>query len=487
MPTLLNRVKAELSASFVAGRPMRVSRAPGRLDAMGGIADYTGSLVCEATLDRAAAVATQRRDDRTVQVFSFNLFDEHQPFTLSMSLDDIAGASVDELRAGFTADPGRKWAGYVIGCLALLHEQGYVKLDARETKGFNIAVLSTVALGAGISSSAALEVATMVNLVDEFGIARLDPESSEHDNLESHEAIGPMRLASLCQQVENRVVGAPCGVMDQVTSCYGRQGALLRLVCQPHELQPALYLPVGVRLVGINSNVKHSVGGGQYGKTRCAAFMGHAMILAKMAEMAHAANLTLSGDPMHGYLANLDLDDYKRYFRGYLPEWMEGKEFVKRFGKTIDKATTVEPDVNYPVQHATDHHVWEAHRVKNFTSFVEEAGKLPSGPERSQLLDKAGHLMYASHVSYTKDAMLGADECDLLVDLVRRNERAGLFGAKITGGGSGGTVAVLCHDTPAATAAIEEILTAYQAQTGRTPEAFMGSSPGAWHVGSAVV
>src|SRR5882724_12269229 len=74
VPTLLARVRAELRNDFAAGKPIRVSRAPGRLDVMGGIADYTGSMVCQMPLDRAVAVALQERDDRDVQVFSFNLF-----------------------------------------------------------------------------------------------------------------------------------------------------------------------------------------------------------------------------------------------------------------------------------------------------------------------------------------------------------------------------------------------------------------------------
>ncbi|HLL90644.1 MAG TPA: galactokinase family protein, partial [Tepidisphaeraceae bacterium] len=70
VPTLLARARAELAADFPPDKPVRLSRAPGRLDVMGGIADYTGSLVCEATLDRAAAVALTGRDDRQLQVFS---------------------------------------------------------------------------------------------------------------------------------------------------------------------------------------------------------------------------------------------------------------------------------------------------------------------------------------------------------------------------------------------------------------------------------
>jgi L-arabinokinase len=439
---------------------------------MGGIADYTGSLVCEGTLDRAAAVALAPRGDREVQVFSFNLFDEHRPFTLRMSLDALAGSSLAQLRAGFD-EPGRKWAGYLVGCLFVLHEAGLVDLRDPRHAGIDLALYSTVPLGAGVSSSAAIEVATMMNLRDHFGLG---------------EALDPMRLAVLCQRVENQVVGAPCGIMDQVSSCAGRAGALIKLLCQPHELQGAIELPAGVRVLGINTNVKHSVGGGQYGRTRCAAFMGHRMILAKMEEVGRRRGLRLVGDPMRGYLANLGLDDYKQLFRSSLPERMTGSDFLAKFGGTIDTATSVEPDTEYPVQSATDHHVHEAQRVRNFVEFLERAAGLePHTAERGVTLDKAGHLMYASHVSYTRDALLGADEADVLVDLVRRNERAGLYGAKITGGGRGGTVAVLANTGERVDTAVGEIVAEYGQRTGRAAEIFGASSPGAWEVGTAVV
>jgi galactokinase len=469
VPALRRRIAAELAAVFAASRPMRLSRAPGRLDVMGGIADYTGSLVCEATLDRAAALALQERHDRELQVVSFNLLDDHLPFTFRIPLDALASASAEALRGDF-AEPGRRWAGYIAGCLFILHEQGLIDLRSSAVKGLNLALYSTVPLGAGVSSSAAIEVATMVNLVDHFSLGgRLDP----------------MRLAALCQQVENRIVGAPCGIMDQVTAVSGRAGSLLRLLCQPHELLPPLKLPPGIRVLGINSRVKHSVGGGAYGRTRCAAFMGHRIILEKMRQMGAAAGSPLVADPMRGYLANLDANDYKRLFRPYLPETMKGADFLARYGPTIDTATAVQPDEEYHVLAATDHHVLEAQRVREFVRYLEEAAAQPPGTrEQGAPLDKAGHLMYASHVSYTNKAMLGADECDLLVDLVRRHEPAGLYGAKITGGGSGGTVAVLADEGEKADAAIAAIMKTYQQRTGHVPEAFLGSSPGAWEVGS---
>jgi L-arabinokinase len=471
VPALLQRVRAELAADFDPAAPIRVSRAPGRLDVMGGIADYTGSMVCEATLDRAAAVALQSRPDRNLQIFSFNLMDEHRPFTLRVPLEALAEHSIDALRAEFQ-QPGRRWAGYLAGCLAMLHHRGLADLKDPQLCGMSLALWSTVPMGAGVSSSAAIEIAAMMAFVDHLGLrGRTDP----------------MSVAAMCQSVENHIVGAPCGIMDQVTSCAGEPGMLLRLICQPHTLLPMLALPPGVRVVGINSNVKHSVGGGMYGKTRCAAFMGHRLILEKMRQMGQAAGQTLVADPMNGYLANLDPLDYKKLFRPYLPQQMDGKTFLVQYGSTLDTATRVEAEVSYHVQQATDHHVLEAQRVRHFVQLLESAAKLPAeSAQRALELDKAGHLMYASHLSYTNDALLGADECDLLVKLVRERERLGLYGAKITGGGSGGTVAVLADQGPQADEAIAQIMDEYEKQTGHKPEAFVGTSPGAWAVGTAI-
>jgi L-arabinokinase len=467
---LVDRVRAELPAHFSAARPMRLSRAPGRLDVMGGIADYTGSMVAEATLGRAAAVALQDRSDRDVRIFSFNLLDDRRAFAFDTTLDALADHSIDALREELR-QPGRRWAGYIVGCLPILHEHGLLDLKNAGLAGVNLALLSTVPLGAGVSSSAAIEVATMINLVQHLGIQT-----------------DPITLAAMCQEVENRVVGAPCGIMDQVTSCAGHAGALLRMVCQPHTLLPALHLPAGVRVIGINSNVKHSVAGGMYGITRCAAFMGHRIILEKMREMGLAVGATLVADPMKGYLANLDPEDYKRFFRPFLPESMEGSAFISQYGSTLDTATSVQADQSYHVLKATDHHVLEARRVKNFVQFLDAAAPLPPDSTQRKLeLDKAGHLMYASHQSYTRDALLGAPECDLLVDLVRRRESSGFYGAKITGGGSGGTVAVLADSSPRADAAIGQIMAEYEQKTGRKPEAFLDTSPGAWTMGTTVL
>lgn len=445
---------------------MSVARAPGRLDVMGGIADYTGSTVCELPLDRAAAVAIQSRADRQVQVFSFNLLDEHKPFTVRIPLDALATTPTADLRREF-AEPGRHWAAYIAGCVHVLHREGLA--DFHSAAGMNIALLSDVPAGAGVSSSAAIEVATMSALVRHLGVLN---------------TLTPMRLAALCQQVENDVAGAPCGIMDQATSVAGRAGMLFRMTCQPHDVLDPVAVPPGMKFVGIDTGVRHSVAGGQYARTRCAAFMAHKIIHTTMKLIGAAAGRELLHDPTGGYLANLDPDDYKRIFRPRLPDQIKGGEFLLKYGGTIDTATKVHPDTVYDIVHAADHHVLEARRVRKFAEFLEQASAMGASAIGSRdyglTLDKAGHLMYASHQSYTMDAMLGCDEADLLVMLLRQRERQGIYGARITGGGQGGTVAVLCEAKPQADRAIEQAMTDYAARTGKTATLFDGSSDGAW-------
>ncbi len=467
VPTLLARLRSEASASFDFSKPVRVSRAPGRLDVMGGITDYTGGLVCEIPLSVATAAALQDRNDLQINVLSLNLLDEHRPFTFQMPLRGLT-VPLDQLRRELL-EPGREWAGYVVGCLAVIHESGFVDLTDPRHQGLNIAIYSTVPSGAGVGSSAALEVATMNLLVDHFGAKSL----REND----------LQLAVLCQRVENRVVGAPCGVMDQVASHLGQAGAMLRMLSQPHELQSLLHFPQGVKAIGINTNVKHSVRGDPYQRTRAAAFMGHRMILKEMRRFANEAGKEMVGDPTGGYLANLPPEDYKALFRIKLPESISGRKFIEIIGDHGDGATTIDPDAEYPIQRACDHHVLESQRVRRFCDFMENVDKYG----RYKALASAGHLMYASHRSYTTNARLGAEEADDLVERVKQNESAGLYGAKITGGGSGGTVAVLMNDTAEAAEAVAGIADTYQQRTGLRADVFDGTSPGAAQFGSVIV
>src|SRR6185503_8697658 len=177
------------------------------------------------------------------------------------------------------------------------------------------------------------------------------------------------------------------------------------------------------------SGTRHSIGGGDYGSVRAGAFMGYRII----AEV-DGSN---ADQRWHGYLANVERDEFEEKFAQHLPVSMRGYEFLARYGGTSDTATTVQRDRTYAIRAPTMHPIYENFRVKQFAELLQQ-GSL--SPEEKIML---GELMYDSHASYSACG-LGSQATDLLVELVRATGvDQGLFGAKITGGGSGGTVAVL--------------------------------------------
>jgi len=219
--------------------------------------------------------------------------------------------------------------------------------------------------------------------------------------------------------------------------------------------------------------------------------MGHKIILEQMKKIGVSLNKPLTSDPMNGYLANLDPDDYKNLFRPHLPEKISGQHFLDQFGPTIDTATSIDPSQTYQVLNATDHHVLESRRVNQFCKFLQQASTLSDQSKienrKSKILslvNKCGHLMYASHHSYTHDAHLGHPHCDLLVQLVRENEHLGLFGARITAAGQGGTIAILADTSQSSTDTLGQIMQTYEQQTHQKPTLFTNSSPGAIHTGT---
>ncbi len=451
-------IRDEGKAWFAPDRPVWVVRAPARLDVMGGIADYTGSLVLEMPLERAVIMGVQARDDQQVVIHSlaWERPGEHAEYCWPLGrLYDGQDRPVDADRfAGLFDDPQADWAKYLAGVFYMLLTEGAVEHFGG---GVTIVFDSTATPRAGIGSSAALEVATFQALVGLYGFA-----------------IEPLDAAGICQRAENRIVGAPCGIMDQVTSLMGRADALLQLRCQPHDLVGFLPLPEGVTAVGVNSGVKHQVSGMRYLHVRVAAAMGHRIILDRMAREG------LSGDPTRGYLANIEPEDYVERFRDHLPMKMRGEDFLRQYGETSDPVTRVEPDAVYKVRSRTEHHIYESRRVRQFADHLARAHRTG---ERSWIA-QAGQLMYASHWSYGQRCGLGCIETDMLSDLVReRGAEHGFYGAKISGGGAGGTVVILMEDTEEHHAVVEEVMGDYRQRTGREPECFRGSSAGAIEFG----
>ncbi len=296
-------------------------------------------------------------------------------------------------------------------------------------------------------------------------------------------SIDPRTRAVRCQQVENLIVGAPCGVMDQMTSACGDEDQLLALLCQPAELLGTIELPEELAVWGLDSGMRHSVGGGDYGSVRAGAFMGY-RIIAELSglDVKHYGDRVAIKDPRwSGYLANLSPWEFAEQFVAKLPVTMLGEEFLSRYGGTVDTVTTVAPARTYPVRAATAHAVYESSRVQQFAELLRRQHERPDDEERATM----GRLMYESHASYSACG-LGATGTDLLVELVNAaGVDQGLFGAKITGGGSGGTVAVLGLRN--AEKAVRDVAGSYAQLTGHQPHIFRGSSPGSAAFGHLVV
>jgi len=384
---------ARLHRFFSTQRPVLIARAPGRLDVMGGIADYSGARVLELPLECATFALVQAQDEPVCKVAS--LRGDRWDFFAS----DLPLAPPAQLAAWFRERETDRWASYVVGVVQAL-------VPAEATSGLRILIHSSVPEGRGVASSAALEVAVAVAVAATSSLR-----------------INPADLAALCQRVENHVVGAPCGIMEQMASACGKQGRLLQLRWQPGTIEGYVAVPPGYRFYGIDSGISHAVSGADYGTIRTAAFMG--------------LRILTTETPWHGgYLADLTPAEFSQFARS-LPDEMKGAEFLERYGGISDTATVVHPDRRYPVRIAAQHPVGEQQRVDRFAELLPTLGDHPDAA------NELGRLMYASHQSYSACG-LGSTGTDAIVELIRAaGPQRGVFGAKITGGGSGGTVAIL--------------------------------------------
>lgn len=442
---------------------LTVTRAPGRLDVMGGIADYSGSLVLELPIAEATYVALQKDDSRRLLIASLL---EGRVVTFEMPLDDLEvdsqPLSYSDAEKYFRTDPRKHWAAYVAGVfLVLMRDRG-----TRFTRGARLLISSKVPDGKGVSSSAALEVATMSAVAAAF-----DLEIPGRD------------LGMLCQRVENLVAGAASGVMDQMTSACGEENQLLALVCQPAEVLGTIKLPQELSVWGLDSGVRHSVGGGDYGSVRVGTFMGY-RIIAELTglRVTQTGDFVTVDDPRWGgYLANLTPSEFQDRFANNLPATIGGAEFLARYGRTTDTVTQVNPNRTYQVRAPAAHAVFENSRVHRFADLLRRAE--PLAKEEKVAL---GELMFESHASYSACG-LGSQGTDDLVELVRTaGLDQGLYGAKITGGGSGGTVAVL--GDAAAFPAVLKIARRFSEMSGQLQTyIFSGSSPGSTSFGHLVL
>ena len=212
-------IKAKLQKRFNNENPIKIAQAPGRVNLIGGHTDYNDGFVLPVAIDREVSIAAQKRDDRKVKAYSLD-FDTEESF----SLENI------------TYNEDTAWINYLQGVAKFLLAEGY------QLAGMNLVITGNVPQGAGLSSSAALEVATALSfaLINDFNLDRV-------------------KMAKICQRAENEFVGVSCGIMDQFISALGKKDNALFVDCRTNEYQ---LTPLGtseIKIVVANTNVEHSL------------------------------------------------------------------------------------------------------------------------------------------------------------------------------------------------------------------------------------
>jgi galactokinase len=272
------------------GPGAQVFRAPGRVNLIGEHTDYNDGFVMPAAIDFSTWVAILARDDRRVSVYSEN-FSEQIEF-------DLADKSLQ--RTGH-------WSDYVKGVAVALERAGH------RLRGARLHLRGEVPIGSGLSSSAAIEVATGFALLANSGIS-----------------IGRVDLAQLCQRAENESVGTRSGIMDQFISCCGQKGKALLLDCRSLEYK-LLPLFENTPLVICNTMVKHELASGEYNTRRAECEAGVRHLSQALPSVRALRDVSLAELELHGR----DLPDviYRRC-----------RHVISENARVIDAASALEQD-----------------------------------------------------------------------------------------------------------------------------------------------
>jgi galactokinase len=358
------------------GANPRVYRAPGRVNLIGEHTDYNEGYVMPVALGFYCWVAISPRDDRKLVMSSDGFSDPAE-----VELDS------PEIR------PRKTWSDYPVGVALELKRAGV------PLRGANLLIHGEIPMGAGLSSSAAIEVATALALAEQAGHS---PDR--------------VQLALQCQKAENEFVGARCGIMDQFISLHGRKNHALLLDCRAldFELVP---IPECVRLVICNTMVKHEHASSGYNQRR--------------AECEEAVQRLAKVLPGIRSLRDVTLDQLELH--------------RKTFSNILYKRAL--------------HVITENARVRDATEAL-----------RAEDLERFGKRMAESHASLRDLYEVSCAELDLMVEQAHGQE--GVYGARMTGGGFGGSTINLV-ESRFADAFRENMARGYEKETGIVPQIYI--------------
>jgi galactokinase len=348
--SLLSQTVASYCRHFDRRGALRTFQAPGRVNLIGDHTDYNDGFVLPAAIDRQIVVAAAVRDDALVNVYSRD-FDQWDHFDLQKEIARLSEKS---------------WGNYVRGIGWSLLQEGFT------LRGMDAAIAGDIPIGAGLSSSAAIEVAC--------GYAML--QLADH-------AVDRKALARAAQKAENDFVGMRCGIMDQYIACLGQRHQALLIDCRSLGYR-ALPIPSGVLIIIVDSGVHRGLVEMAYNQRRqeCESAAAH-----------------------FGVPALRDIS-------------------LKAFENRAHELTAV-------VRRRSRHVITENARTVSAAEALQEDD-----------LKTVGHLMKASHASLRDDFQVSCPELDCLVDIAL--EVKGVYGARLTGAGFGGSMVALVQAEAAA-------------------------------------
>ena len=357
-------VRKKFTTLFSGPDPLIV-RSPGRVNLIGEHTDYNHGFVLPAAIDKAIYIAIGRREDNELHLVSLDL-----DRTYRGDLDDLKPSPLH-------------WPDYLLGVVQQLQQTGH------RFSGFNLVFAGDIPLGAGMSSSAALECATAFALNELFALN-----------------VDRLSMVKLSQKAENVFVGVQCGIMDQFASMFGRRDHVIRLDCQSLEYTYFPFNLEGIRIVLLDSNVKHSLASSEYNTRRQQCEAGVRLV------RAHHPGVTS--------------------LRDVTPEMLDN--YVAPVDKLIDRRCRF---------------------------IVGENARLLAATEDLQKGDLAafGRKMFQTHYGLSQDYEVSCEELDFLVEQVK--DDPAVLGARMMGGGFGGCTINLVKEE-AIDALVSRITPVYQ-------------------------
>lgn len=354
-----------------------VVRSPGRVNLIGEHTDYNNGFVMPAAINKAIYMAVSRRDDDLIHIVSLDL-------ELSYLGD-----------TGKVVPSSMHWPDYVLGVVQQVQALGH------KVGGFNCVFGGDIPLGAGMSSSAALECATAFSINELFGLK-----------------MEPLTMVKLSQKAENEFVGVKCGIMDQFASMFGRKNHVIRLDCQSLAYEYVPFNTDGIRIVLLDTNVKHSLASSEYNTRRQQCEAGVALIQAHHPEVRSLRDVT--PEMLDKYVAPADALVYQRC--QYVVE--ENLRLLAA-GEDLKKG--------------------------DITAF--------------------GQKMFATHDGLSRKYEVSCPEADFLVEQVKG--RPGVIGARMMGGGFGGCTINLVREE-AIDALVADLMPAYARAMNKELKVYIG-------------